>query len=97
MSPSVSLSVAARRRRPGLASCASLVVGLAIFASACSKSPASSLTGRTGTGRGGARASVAVESVAPVERIAVQRRVDLSGTLLSPDQAKVSSEVAGVV
>ena len=32
-----------------------------------------------------------------IQRIAIQRRVDLSGTLLSPDQAKVSSEVAGVV
>jgi RND family efflux transporter MFP subunit len=31
------------------------------------------------------------------ERISIQRQVDLSGTLLSPDQAKVSSEVAGIV
>lgn len=95
MSPSVPIPVAARRRS-GLFS-VSLVVFAALGAAACSKSPASSLTGRTGTGRGGARASVAVETVAPVERISVQRRVDLSGTLLSPDQAKVSSEVAGVV
>jgi RND family efflux transporter MFP subunit len=29
--------------------------------------------------------------------MSVQRQVDLSGTLLSPDQAKISSEVAGVV
>jgi RND family efflux transporter MFP subunit len=32
-----------------------------------------------------------------VQRISVQRSVDLSGTLISPDQARVSSEVAGVV
>ncbi len=95
MSPSVSIPVAACRRRPRLA--VLLVVGFAVFASSCSKSPASSLTGRTGTGRGNARSAVTVEAVAPVEHIALQRRVDLSGTLLSPDQAKVSSEVAGVV
>ena len=29
--------------------------------------------------------------------MSIQREVDLSGTLLSPDQAKVSSEVAGIV
>lgn len=32
-----------------------------------------------------------------VQRMAVQRQVDLAGTLMSPDQAKVSAEVAGVV
>jgi RND family efflux transporter MFP subunit len=32
-----------------------------------------------------------------VQRISVQRQVDLSGTLVSIDQAKVSSEVAGIV
>jgi RND family efflux transporter MFP subunit len=39
---------------------------------------------------------VLVESTT-VSRISVQRTVALSGTLISPDQAKVSSEVAGVV
>jgi RND family efflux transporter MFP subunit len=34
---------------------------------------------------------------AKVERISVQRQVEMSGTLLSLDQAKVSSEAAGVV
>ena len=29
--------------------------------------------------------------------MSVQREVDLSGTLLSPEQAKISSEVAGIV
>jgi HlyD family secretion protein len=32
-----------------------------------------------------------------VQRISIQRQVDVSGTLISPDQAKVSSEVAGIV
>ena len=32
-----------------------------------------------------------------VQRISIQRQVDLAGSLVSPDQAKVSSEVAGVV
>ncbi len=32
-----------------------------------------------------------------VQRISIQREVDLAGSLISPDQAKLSSEVAGVV
>jgi RND family efflux transporter MFP subunit len=32
-----------------------------------------------------------------VQRISVQRQVDLAGTLISPDQARVSAEVAGIV
>ena len=39
---------------------------------------------------------MAVETTT-VGRTTVQRRVELSGTLLSPDQAKVSSEVAGII
>jgi RND family efflux transporter MFP subunit len=39
---------------------------------------------------------VAVQTTT-LQRIAVQRQVDLQGTLLSPDQAKVSSEVAGII
>src|SRR5262245_58994291 len=74
------------------------VLVLASITIGCSKSPASSLTGRTGAGAGrGSRAAVAIDATTKVERIKVQRRVDLSGTLLSPDQARVSSEVAGVV
>lgn len=44
-------------------------------------------------GRG---ASVSVRTTT-IQRMSVQRQVDLAGTLLSPDQAKVSSEAAGVV
>ncbi len=35
--------------------------------------------------------------ITTVQRISMDRLVDLSGTLISPDQARVSSEVAGVV
>jgi RND family efflux transporter MFP subunit len=41
-------------------------------------------------------ASVKVQT-AKVQRISIQRQVELSGTLVSPDQAHVSSEVAGKV
>jgi RND family efflux transporter MFP subunit len=50
-------------------------------------------------GRGGgpgAGGPVTVQTTT-VQRIAIQRNVDLAGSLVSPDQAKVSSEVAGVV
>ena len=47
-------------------------------------------------GRGGAQRTVNVQT-APVQRISIDRSVDLSGTLVSPDQARVSGEVAGVV
>jgi RND family efflux transporter MFP subunit len=50
--------------------------------------------GRSGRGRGGA---MVVTETTTLQRISIQREVDLSGTLLSPDQAKVSSEVAGIV
>ncbi len=48
-----------------------------------------------GRGRGGGPA-VSIRTTT-VQRMAVQRQVDLAGTLLSPDQAKVSAEAAGVV
>lgn len=51
--------------------------------------------GRGGRGgRGGA--AVAIQTTT-LQRISIQRQVDLQGTLLSPDQARVSSEVAGIV
>jgi RND family efflux transporter MFP subunit len=50
--------------------------------------------GRGGRGRGGQTVATEITSV---QRISVQREVDLSGTLLSPDQARVSSEVAGII
>ncbi len=47
-------------------------------------------------GRGGALPQVPIQTT-NVQRISIQREVDLAGSLISPDQAKVSSEVAGVV
>jgi multidrug efflux pump subunit AcrA (membrane-fusion protein) len=54
--------------------------------------------GQRGRGQrgAGARQAVNVQTV-QVSKISVQRVVDLSGTLVSPDQARVSSEVAGIV
>jgi RND family efflux transporter MFP subunit len=71
-----------------------LAAAIAIAASAAcntvSGDPSRSAGGR---GRG---AGLVVETTT-VQRITIQRQIDLSGTLLSPDQAKVSSEVAGRV
>ena len=53
--------------------------------------------GKAGSGGGlGSVSEVVVRTINP-QRISVQREVDLAGSLISPDQAKVSSEVAGVV
>jgi HlyD family secretion protein len=51
--------------------------------------------GQGGAGRGRGDA-VPVRSTTP-QRIAIQRVVDLSGSLVSPDQVRVSSEVDGIV
>lgn len=51
--------------------------------------------GAAGAGRGRGEA-VQVRSTRP-QRIAIQRIVDLSGSLISPDQVRVSSEVDGTV
>ena len=49
-------------------------------------------------GRGGGRGGAAVTTqTTTLQKITVTRQVDLQGTLLSPDQARVSSEVAGIV
>jgi RND family efflux transporter MFP subunit len=75
------------------------LVAIALVASAawaCEKSASGQAGG--GRGRRGNRASAAVATeTVTVERMSIQREVDLSGTLLSPDQARVSSEVAGIV
>src|SRR5262245_28813199 len=68
--------------------------------SACHKDTSSSAAQAEGQrgqrGRGGKGELLAVKAV-PVERISIQRQVDLSGTLASLDQVRVSGEVAGVV
>jgi RND family efflux transporter MFP subunit len=68
---------------------------LAAFAgplTACGKSAAPDAAER----RGSRPDTVQVRTTAP-QRIHVQRQVELAGTLLSPDQARVSTEVAGPV
>jgi HlyD family secretion protein len=52
--------------------------------------------GRGGAGAGAGQTVSGVRLV-PVSRISVQREVDISGTLLSQDQVRVSSEVDGVI
>ena len=67
-----------------------LVGGSLVFIVGCTS--ASGQAGRAGS----RTAAVAVSTVA-AQRISIQRTVDLAGTLISPDQAKVSAEAAGVV
>jgi RND family efflux transporter MFP subunit len=75
-----------------------IIIGLAALAAACDKTAGQAAgAGGRGAGRGG-RTGPAVETLAaPVQRMSIQREVDLSGTLTSPDQARISSEVAGIV
>jgi len=71
-----------------------MILAAALLVAGCDRSGQAAAA--RGGGRGGRGQAVATE-VTTVRRIAVQREVDLSGTLLSPDQARVSSEVAGIV
>jgi RND family efflux transporter MFP subunit len=53
---------------------------------------------RGGRGRGGGGRGEVVElRTATPQRISIQRMVDLSGSLISPDQVRVSNEVGGTV
>ncbi len=59
--------------------------------------PGKTGAGMAGRGGGpGVALEVAIHTATP-QRISIQRQVDLAGSLISPDQAKLSSEVAGVV
>jgi len=79
---------------------------VAAFGTGCSSGGAYNgkgpLPGGPGAGKGGrmggpgALSEVSIRTTG-VQRISIQRQVDLAGSLISPDQAKVSSEVAGVV
>lgn len=71
------------------------IVAAALAAAGCNRASGEAAGGGGRGGRGGAGA-IHVDT-APLQRISIERRVDLSGTLVSPDQARVSSEVAGVV
>jgi RND family efflux transporter MFP subunit len=70
------------------------VLAAGLFLGACQGQTAGGPGGPGGRGRGGA--AVSVKST-PILRMSVQRQIDLAGTLLSPDSAKVSAESAGVV
>lgn len=52
--------------------------------------------GRPEKGQAANRAAIHVETVG-IQRISIQRQVELAGTLVSPGQARVSSEAPGVV
>ena len=79
-----------------------IIVAIGLAAAACEKTSGQAMgpggrgAGR-GAGRGGRGGSAVATQTTPVQRMSVQREVDLSGTLLSPDQAKISSEVAGII
>ena len=68
----------------------SLIVSSLVVAAGCT-----SAAGQAGR-QGGRTQAIAVETVA-VAHMSVQRSVDLAGNLISPDQARVSAESAGVV
>jgi RND family efflux transporter MFP subunit len=79
-----------------------IIALLSVSLAACTQqgSDAKKGGGRGGRGRGerggGGGQPVDVRT-AQVQRISIQRSVELSGTLISPDQARVSNEVAGIV
>ena len=66
-----------------------LILAAAMLPAGCSE-PAG------GQARRGAGPVIAVRTTG-VQRMAIQRQVDLAGTLMSPDQARVSAEAAGIV
>src|SRR5436309_2194426 len=80
-------------------------VGITLLAFAlpgCSQEGGSTKNGQKGFGQrggaaGGRGGQVVNAKTTTVQRMSIQRTADLSGTLVSPDQARVSSEVAGIV
>jgi multidrug efflux pump subunit AcrA (membrane-fusion protein) len=78
-----------------------IVIALTLVAAGCEKATSGQAAsgGAAGGrgGRGGRGGQTVATETKTVQRMSVQREVDLSGTLLSPDQAKVSSEVAGII
>jgi RND family efflux transporter MFP subunit len=88
-------------RRARLGALAFLVAAMALSGCGGANSAAQAPGGAPGGAatKGGSRGGGPAVSVrtTTVQRMSVQRQVDLAGTLLSPDQAKVSSEAGGVV
>src|SRR5206468_8439673 len=71
-------------------------IGALLAVSGCSQQGAPK--DQKGFGQRGGRGGPVVNiRTTTLQRISLQRTADLSGTLVSPDQARVSSEVAGVV
>jgi len=73
------------------------IVIVAASLSACQNTSAGAGGAGGRGGRGGRGGAPVATQTTKLQRISVQREVDLQGTLLSPDQAKVSSEVAGII
>jgi RND family efflux transporter MFP subunit len=89
-------------QRPTWASTVLLLL-FSVFAAGCGSSTNNGSAkgvkpGGMGAGKlgGGPAAPVTIQTT-KIQRISIQRTVDLAGSLISPDQAKVSSEVAGVI
>ena len=74
-----------------------VVVAFSLAAAACEKTNGQAPGAATGRGGRGGRGQTVATQTTHVQRMSVQREVELSGTLMSPDMAKISSEVAGVV
>ncbi len=88
--PSARSSNRPLRARPATQALALLTAAAALTSSLACGGGSEGARGR------GAGAGVAVHTT-DVQRMSVQRQIDLAGTLLSPDQAKVSAEAEGVV
>ena len=73
-----------------VALCLTAILSLAFVASCSKEEPA-------GARRPGARGGAVMVQIATPTRVPFEREVDLAGTLVSIDQARVSSEVAGMV
>ena len=69
---------------------------LAVAAAAAVLASTAACGGGSDAGRGRGPGGVPVHTT-DVQRMSVQRQIDLAGTLLSPDQARVSAEAEGVV
>lgn len=76
---------------------AGVLLGCVLLAAGCSETAGGAGAGTPQGRRGGGGGAPVAIKTATIQRMAVQRQVDLAGTLLSPDSAKVSSEAAGVV
>ena len=75
-----------------------VIAALSVTGAACQNTNGQAAGGGQGRGGRGGRGGAAVATqTTHVQRMSVQREVELSGTLMSPDMAKISSEVAGVV